>query len=83
VQQQRSKRYEELFDVERKKAEELRDVQEHLQRHITKWGSIKEELNLLQRGNELRDNELQRLRKGEKNRQQALNSNHSPSFSLI
>lgn len=63
-QQQRCKRYEELFDMERRKAEESREVREHLQRHITKWESMKEELSLLQRGKELQDNELHRLRKG-------------------
>lgn len=62
-EQQRCKRYEELFDMERRKAEESREVREHLQRHITKWESMKEELSLLQRGKELQDNELHRLRK--------------------
>jgi hypothetical protein len=50
--------------MERRKAEESREVKEHLQRHITKWESMKEELSLLQRGKELQDNELHRLRKG-------------------
>lgn len=50
--------------MERRKAEESREVREHLQRHITKWESMKEELSLLQRGKELQDNELHRLRKG-------------------
>lgn len=64
VQQQRCKRYEELFEIERRKAEESREVKEHLQRHISKWESLKEELGLLHRSKELQDNELSRLRKG-------------------
>jgi hypothetical protein len=51
--------------MERRKAEESREVREHLQRHISRWESLKEELSLLQRGKELQDNELHRLRKGD------------------